>query len=186
MKAQEDNMLTKCVIRESFSPWSSPAILVRKKSLDGKPKYRYCVDFRSLNAVTKLDPYSLPIVDEITSNLFGSNYFRSWTVSVFWQVKIKEEHKERTAFTVPSGHFEFNRLPFGLSNSPANFQRLMDFVLRNLIGEEYFVYIDDVILFPKTAEEHATRLEHLLELFENANLQLHPQNAWSRNPKFTI
>ena len=87
---------------------------------------------------------------------------------------IKEEHKELTGFTVPSGHCEFNRLPFGLSNSPANFQRLMDTVLKNLVGTECFVFIDDVIVFSSSAEEHARRLESLLQGFDQANLQLHP------------
>ena len=81
---------------------------------------------------------------------------------------IKEEHKERTGFTVPQGHYEFNRVPFGLSNSPSNFQRLMDIVLRNLVGTECCVFIDDVIEFSKSAEEHALRLEHVLCRFDEA------------------
>ena len=82
---------------------------------------------------------------------------------------IKEEHKERTGLTVPFGHYKFNRLPFGLSKSPSNFQRLMD-VLRNLIGVQCYVFIDDV--FSKSAE-HAARLENVLERFHKLNLQLH-------------
>jgi hypothetical protein len=125
-------MLKKEIIRPSSSPWAAPAILVPKKSESGKPKFRFCVDFRALNAVTKFDSYPLPRFDETTSTLFGSKYFTVLDCySCFWQVNIKEEHKERTAFTVPSGHYEFNRLPFGLSNSPSDFQRLMD-VLKNL------------------------------------------------------
>ena len=98
MKAQVENMLAKGVIRESSSPWSAPAILVPKKSADGKPKYRFCVDFRALNAVTKFDPYCLPVFEESTSTLFGSNYFTVLDCySGFWQVNIKEEHKEKWA-----------------------------------------------------------------------------------------
>ena len=89
-------------------------------------------------------------------------------------MSIKEEHRERTGFTVPSGHYEFNRLPFGLSNSPSNFQRLMDAVLKNMVGTECWVFIDDVIIFSSTAEEHALRLENVLRRFDEANLQLHP------------
>ena len=184
MKAQIGKMLEKGVIRESCSPWTSPAILVPKRSPDGKPKYRFCVDFRALNAVTKFDPYPLPVFEETTSTLHGSKYFSVLDCySGFWQVKIKEEHKERTGFTVPSGHFEFNRLPFGLSNSPANFQRLMDLVLKDLIGDELHVFIDDVIIFSKTAEEHAARLEHVLERFDRASLQLHPQKCSIARPQ---
>jgi len=148
MEQQVQKMLQKGVIRPSTSPWSAPAILVPKKSEDGKPKFRFCVDFRALNAVTKFDSYPLPRFDETTSTLFGSKYFAVLDCySRFWQVNIKEEHKERTAFTVPSGHYEFNRLPFGLSNSPSNFQRLMDVILKNLVGAECWVFIDDVIIF---------------------------------------
>jgi len=134
--------------------------------------------------VTKFDPYPLPVIEETTSTLHGSRYFSVLDCySGFWQVRIKEEHNERTGFTVPSGHFEFNRLPFGLSNSPANFQRLMDLVLKDLIGDELHVFIDDVIIFSETAEEHAARLEHVLERFDKANLQLHPQKCKIARPQ---
>ena len=103
--------------------------------------------------------------------------------SGFWQVGIKKEHKERTAFTVPSGHYEFNRLPFGLSNSPANFQRLMDTVLRSLIGTECHVFMDDILCFSQSAEEHAQRLENILRRFKEANLQLHHGKCMFAQPR---
>ena len=184
MKAQVQEMLDKGVIRESNSPWSAPAILVPKKSLDGKPKFRFCVDFRALNSVTKFDTYPLPIFEETTSTLFGSKYFTVLDCySGFWQICIKEEHKERTGFSVPFGHFEFNKLPFGLSNSPSSFQRLMDVVLRNLVGTECWVFIDDVIIFSKTAQEHAQRLGNVLQRFDKANLQLHPGKCVFAQPQ---
>ena len=156
MQAQMEKMLDKGVIRSSNSPWLAPAILVPKKSPDGTPKYRFCVDFRALNSVTKFDTYPIPVFDEATASLHGSRYFTTLDCqSGFWQVPIKEEHRERTGFTVPSGHYEFTRLPFGLSNSPSNFQRLMDIVLRNLIGTHCWIFIDDLIVFSNTAEEHA-------------------------------
>jgi len=146
MESQVQKMLDQDVVRENNSPSSAPAILVPKRSLDGKPRYRFYVDFRALNSVTKLDSYPLPLIEETTSNLYGSRYFSLLDCySGFRQVSIKEEHKERTAFTVPSGHYEFNRLPFGLSSSPAKFQRLMDTVLRSLVGSECWVFLDDVI-----------------------------------------
>jgi hypothetical protein len=160
-------MVDKGIIRPSNSAWSAPAILVPKRSLDGKPKYRYCLNFRALNSVTKFDPYPLPKFDETTSTLFGSRYFSVLgCYSGFWQVNIKEEHKERTGFSCPFGHFEFNRLPFGLSNSASHFQRLMDAVLKNLIGTDCWVFLDDIIVFSKTAEEHALRLESVLRRFD--------------------
>ena len=148
MEAQVKNMLDKGIIRASSSPWLAPASLVPKKTADGKQRYTFCVDFRALNAQTKFDPYPLPVFGETTSTLFGSRYFSVLDCySGFWQVPIKEEHKERTGFSVPQGHYEFNRPPFGLSNSPSNFQRLMDIVLKSLVGTEYWVFIDDVIVF---------------------------------------
>jgi hypothetical protein len=153
-----------------------PAILVGKKTVsEGKKKCGFCVDFRALNAVTKFDPYPLPWIDDSTAVLSGSNYFSVLDCfSGFWQVPIREEHKERTGFTVHLGHYEFNCLPFGLSNSPGNFQWLMDTVLRNLSGTECLVYVDDIIVYSNTAEEDARRLSNLLQHFAEANLQLHP------------
>jgi hypothetical protein len=89
-------------------------------------------------------------------------------------VEIKEEHKELTGFSVPSGHYEFNRLPFVLSNSPANFQRLMDTVLKDLVVNEWSIYIDDIVVFSGSRDEHARRIEYVLQRFERANHQLHP------------
>ena len=91
----------------------APALLVPKKTLDGKPKYRFCVDSRDLNAVTKFDYYPLPVFDETTSTLFGSRYFLLLYCYCFLAVKIREDHKERTGFTERFG-YEFNRLTFGL------------------------------------------------------------------------
>jgi hypothetical protein len=97
-------MLNKGLVRKSHSPWSAPAILVPKKSLDGKPKIRFCVDFRALNAVTKFDSYPLPRLEDSISNLFGVKYFTIlYCYSGFWQINIFEEHEERTGFTIPSG-----------------------------------------------------------------------------------
>ena len=175
MQNQVDEMLRKGIICLSTSPWSAPALLVPKRSPDGKPKYRFCVDFRALNSVTRFNPYPLPIMEETTSALFGSKYFSVLDCySGFWQVEIKEELKELTGFSVPSGHYEFNRLLFGLSNSPANFQIMMDTVLRDLLGTECSVYINDIVILSSSVSEHAKRLESVLERFHRANLQLHP------------
>jgi len=98
-------MLKQGVIRDSDSPWSAPAILVSKKSLDGKPNFRFCVDFRALNTVSKFNPYPFPAMDEAVSTFFGSKYFSVLDgFSGFLQASIGEDHRERTAFTVPSGH----------------------------------------------------------------------------------
>jgi hypothetical protein len=116
MQAQLEKMVEKGTIRSSNYPWSAPAILVPKKSPDGTPKYRFCVDFRALNSVTKFDTFPLPVFEEATASVHGFRYFTVFDcLSGFWQVPIKEEHQERTGYTV---------------------QRLMDVVLRNLVSTQ--------------------------------------------------
>ena len=125
--------------------------------------------------MTKFDTYPLPVFEETTSNLHGSKHYSVLDCySGVWQISIMEEHKECTGFSVPFGHYEFNKLLFGLLNSPSSFQRLMDVVLKDLVGTECWVFIDDVIIFSRSVHEHAQRLENVLQRFEKANLQLHP------------
>jgi len=112
----------------------------------------FCVYFPALNSVTRFDPYPFPLLEEATFTLYGSKYFSVLDCySGFWQAGIKEEQKELTGFTVTSGHYEFNRLAFELSKSPANFQTLIETVLKNLVGTECFVFINGVIVFPSSA-----------------------------------
>jgi hypothetical protein len=178
MENQLQNMLKKGVIRESSSPWSAPVILVPKRSLDGRPKYRFCVDFRALNTVTKFDSYPLPLFEQTTSTLAGSKYFSVLDCySGYWQINIREEDKEKTAFTVPSGHYEVNRTGYGLCNSGASFQRLVDVVLKNMTGTECWVFVDDVIIYSRTAEEQAQCKANVLARFERANLQLQSEKC---------
>ena len=160
-------MLNKGVISPSHSSWSSPLVLVPKKSENGIPKYRFCVDFRALNAVTKYDSYRLPRFEETTSTLWGSKCFSVLDCSSgFWQINNREPHREKTFFSVPSlGHYQFNRLQYGLSNSPDSFQRLMDLILKNLTGTECWVFIDDVIVYSDTAGKLAKRLSGVFERF---------------------
>jgi len=133
--------------------------------------------------VTKFDTYPL-VFKEASASLHGYRCFTTlYCQSGFWEVHIKEEHRGHTGFTVPSGHYEFNRLPFGLSNSPSNFHRLMDIVLRNLIGNHCWIFIDDFIVYSNTAEEHAQRLEEVLRRLYEANLQLHPGKCVIAQPE---
>jgi hypothetical protein len=166
MKSQIRDMLDKGVIRERPSPWSGPAILIPKKSPDGKPKYRFCVDFRALNAVTKYDSYPLPIFEETVAKLHGCKYFSTLDCfSGYWQVRIAEKDKQKTAFSTPNGHYGYNRIHFGLANGPSCFQRLMDTVLRDLTASECYVFVDDIIIYADSIQEHAGRLEHVLQSF---------------------
>lgn len=141
------------VIRESTSPWNSPIVLVPKKSTDGTPKYRLCCDMRRLNEVTKGDAHPLPNISDILDQLGGMTYFSTLDLaSGYHQIEIKETDKEKTAFSTPSGHWEYNRMCFGLKKAPACFVRLMNEVSRGLIGKACYVFMDDIICYGKILE----------------------------------
>lgn len=153
-----DEMLDANVVRRSRSPWSFPVVIVDKK--DGSK--RFCVDFRQLNKVTKKNSYPLPLIDDILALLGKAKLFTSLDLkSGYWQVAMEENDKEKTAFACHKGLFEFNVMPFGLSNAPAVFQELMSVVLQ---GCEDFstAYLDDIMIFSPTLEEH---LEHICIIF---------------------
>ena len=123
------DMLKKDIIQPSSSPWASPIVLVPKK--DGT--VRFCVDYRKVNSLTRKDTYPLPRVDDTLDTLSGSKWFSMLDlISGYWQVKVEEKDREKTAFCTPDGLFEFKVMPFGLCNAPATFQRLMDMVLAGL------------------------------------------------------
>ena len=157
------------VVRDSCSPWSSPVVLVPKKN----GEYRLCVDYRKLNAITKKNAYPLPRMEDALERLGGSKYFTVLDlISGFYQIEVDEKDREKTAFVTPDGLYEFNRLPMGLCNAPSTFQYLMDVVLSNLKWTMVLVYLDDLIVFAKTFEEHQRRLRIVLDRLREANLKL--------------
>ena len=158
--AQVQQMLASDVIRPSNSPWASPVVMVKKK--DGS--LRFCVDFRQLNAATVKDAHPLPRIDDLLDALHGALWFSTVDLkSGYWQVPIMERDKEKTAFRTSSGQlYEFNPVPFGLCNAPATFSRLMDRILSGLHWETCLFYLDDIIVFSSTWEEH---LVHLRQVF---------------------
>lgn len=168
------DMLEGDVICPSTSPWSAPVVLVEKKCEDGSPpKYRFCTDFRGLNKITKTDAYPLPLIVETLERLGRSKYFSTLDLtSGYHQIPIWPEDREKTAFTTAGGHYEYKKMAFGLVNAPATFQRLMDQLLAEIKGEECLVYLDDIIIYSATIEEHCQRLERVLVRLENANLRV--------------
>jgi len=160
-------MVEKQVIRPSRSPWGLSVVLVPKK--DGTK--RFCVDYRRLNEHTIKDVYPLPRIDATLDQLGGAKYFTTLDLtSGFWQVEMAAGSAEKTAFTTPMGLYEFQVMPFGLCNAPATFQRLMDSVIGHLGNEFVLVYLDDVLIFSRTFEEHVLHLRKVLACIRDANL----------------
>ena len=153
-------MLEQKVIEPSESPWASPIVLVQKKN----GGVRFCVDYRKLNGLTKLDEFPLPRIDDTLDLLSGARYFTTLDLaSGYWQVAMEESSKEKTAFTTYSGLYQFKKMPFGLVNAPATFQRLMEVVLSGLARTVCLVYLDNILVIGKTLEEHNVNLGRVLE-----------------------
>lgn len=159
LQTEVTEMLKDEVIEPSSSPWSSPVILVKKK--DGS--YRFCVNYRKLNNVTIKDVYPLPRIDDTLSRLEKTKYFSIMDMqSGFWQIEVHPNSKEKTTFIMPDGLWQFKKMPFGLCNSPASFQRMLDIVLNGLKWNSCLIYLDDVVVFSSTYDEHSTKFNSVL------------------------
>ena len=174
IKHQCDRLLEAGVIEPSSSPWSSPVVMVKKKS----GSYRFCVDYRKLNKVTRPDSYPLPRIDDTLDALAGNVYFSTMDLSSgYWQVAMDPVDKVKTAFTTGTDLFQFTVMPMGLRNAPSTFQRLMQLVLRGLHWDSVLVYFDDVIVFGRTFDEKLSRLRAVLDRIRNAGLKLRPDKC---------
>lgn len=157
------------VIRESSSPFSSPIVVVRKKN----GEVRLCIDYRKLNLQTIKDAYALPNLEESFSALSGSKWFSVLDLkSGYYQIEMREEDKPKTAFVTPLGFWEFNRMPQGVTNAPSTFQRLMERCMGDLHLKEVLVFLDDLIIFSDSLEEHERRLLRVLDRLLKYGLKL--------------
>ena len=162
------------IIRESSSPWASPIVVVRKKD----NSIRLCVDYRQLNSVTVKSSFPLPRIDESLQTLGGAKYLSVLDLaSGYHQVAMDENDIEKTAFVTPFGLFEYTRMPFGLCNSPATFQRLMQRCLGDQALESLLVYLDDIIIFASTFDEHLQRLETVFSRLHHYGLKIKAQKC---------
>lgn len=168
VEKQMGQLLQDGIIRPSRSPYNAPVWIVPKKSdASGEKKYRIVIDYRKLNSVTISDRYPIPEIGEIIAQLGDNKYFSVLDLkSGFHQIPLKEKDIEKTAFTINGGKFEFTRLPFGLKNSPSIFQRALDDILREHVGKICYVYTDDIIVFSRSENEHATHLDKIFATLE--------------------
>lgn len=167
-------MLDSGVVRESASPWPAPIVLVRKK--DGS--WRFCVDYRRLNALTHKDAYPLPRIEESLTGLKSAKWYSTLDLaSSYWQVEMDPADREKTAFTTPFGLYEFERMPFGLCNAPATFQRLMQRCLGNMVNDSLLIYLDDVVVFSPDFDSHVHHLEEVFRRLNQHGLKLQPRKC---------
>ena len=165
MLKQVKGLLDKGWIDPSASPWGSPILFVKKK--DGG--MRMCVDYRAVNKLTVRNSYPLPRIDDMLDRLSGSSISACLDLQqAYHQVRLSEEDVPKTAFTTPIGLFEYKVLPFGLCNAPSTFQALMNSVLGPELRHCCLVYLDDIIVFSRTPEEHVEHLRAVLQKLQDA------------------
>ena len=169
-----DKMLQHDILEPSDSPWSTPIVLVKKKD----NSVRFCADFRRVNLVTKKDAYPLPNIADCLDSLGGCRYFSTLDLaSGYWQVELDDEAKAKTAIVTHKGLYQFKVLPFGLSNAPATFERLMELVMRGLQWEKCLIYLDDIICFGSDFDSALENLTSVLYKLMKAGLKLKPSKC---------
>jgi hypothetical protein len=157
---QVEGLLKRGLIRESSSPWGAPVLFVAKKN----GEWRMCIDYRALNAQTIKNAYPLPRIQECIDKLGNAKKLSSFDLlSGYWQLRMAKKDIQKTAFNTRYGKYEFLVMPFGLTNAPATFQTLMNSILRPYIDKFVLVYLDDILVYSNSEEEH---LQHLRLVFE--------------------
>lgn len=182
------DMLNQGIIQESNSPYNSPLWIVPKKmDNSGKQKWRIVIDYRKINELTTSDKFPIPNIENILDKLGRAQYFTTLDLAKgFHQIIVKEEDRKKTAFSTPFGHYEYIRMPFGLKNAPSTFQRLMNSVLREFINKICVCYMDDILIFSTSIQEHVSNVKTIFNCLREANLkiQIDKCNFFSKETEF--
>ena len=180
LRKQLEEWLKHDVIEESTSPWSFALVAVRKKN----GKWRWCVDYRKLNDRTKKDSFPLPNIDDNLARLAHSNVFSGIDgMGAFHVVELEETSKAKTAFATPWGSYQFKRMPFGLSNGPATYSRLMQLALHGISATKALPYLDDTIIHSNGMKRHLKNLDLVLAAHARAGLKLQPSKCQLFQPQ---
>ena len=157
-KKEIQDLLSKNLIRKSYSPWSCTAFYVNKASEKERGVPRLVINYKPLNDVLKWIRYPIPNKKDLLDRLFKAEIFSKFDLkSGYWQIQILEKDRYKTAFTVPFGHFEWNVMPFGLKNAPSEFQNIMNEIF--IPHSEFcIVYIDDILIFSSSIDQHFKHL----------------------------
>lgn len=179
VQRQIDELESRGIIERSSSPWNSPLLLIPKKlSESGERKFRLVIDYRKLNAVTISRSYPIPLVDEIIDQKKGAKLFTVLDLhGAFHQISLNEKCKQYTSFSTAYEKYHFNSSPFGLVGSPFTWLQTISTVLRGIIGQNVFVYMDDIIIHSTTISEHKKTIELVLRRLIENNLKLNMEKS---------